>query len=120
LATAKNSSNTPIVDFDDFDLIDMTVGVSPGHPQARTGVVVLIQTYELHHWQTVTMLVLDRQRLALLDSFRGQQMRTPPADERPPHQCKVTPAMPTRDMSPDSPSRYGHGGWIPPRGRLNH
>jgi len=34
------------VDFVDFDLIDRIVGVSPCHPQARTGVALLTQTYE--------------------------------------------------------------------------
>jgi len=34
------------VDFVDFDSIHRIVGVSPCHPHARTGVTVLIQTYE--------------------------------------------------------------------------
>ena len=33
-------------DFDDFQLINRIVGVSPCHPQARTGVVWPLQTYE--------------------------------------------------------------------------
>jgi len=39
-------TSPPIVDFVDFDLIDRIVGVSPCHAQARTGVVLLTQTYE--------------------------------------------------------------------------
>ena len=34
------------VDFVKFDLIDRIFGVSPYRPQARTGVVAFIQTYE--------------------------------------------------------------------------
>ena len=44
--TPKNhphSSSDSCADFVDFDLIDRIVGVSPCHPQARTGVVALIQ-----------------------------------------------------------------------------
>ena len=33
---------SPKVDFVDFDLINRIFGVSPCHPQARTGVVVVI------------------------------------------------------------------------------
>ena len=33
-----------MVDFVDFDLLDMIVGVSPFHPQTRTGVAVLTRT----------------------------------------------------------------------------
>ena len=35
------------VDLVDFGLIDRIVGVSPCHPQARTGTAVLTRTYEL-------------------------------------------------------------------------
>ena len=41
---AKPGDCTVEVDFVDFDLIDRIVGVSPCHPQARTGVAVLTQT----------------------------------------------------------------------------
>ena len=35
-----------VVDFVDFDLVDRIVGVSPCHPQARTGTAVLARTYQ--------------------------------------------------------------------------
>ena len=45
-ASFGHGKEATIVDFVDFDLIDRIVGVSPCHPHARTGVAVLMRTYE--------------------------------------------------------------------------